>query len=73
VIAEVGSRELGAMKQRRDGLKIQRGRGVIGRNVVGRVRPLRVAGYGEGENGQSNGPTGCDRMSHIRCGVASSL
>jgi len=37
---------------------------MIGGNVVGRVRPLRVARRGEGENGQSHGPTGCQGMLH---------
>jgi len=51
VVTEVGAGQLLARKDRWDRVNIERRRGVIGGNVVGRVGPLRITGRSEGENG----------------------
>ena len=53
VVTEVGGRSAARRENRRQGVNVERRRGVIGGNVVGRVGPLRITGRSEGENGQS--------------------
>jgi len=63
-VAEVRSRQLGAVENRRQGVDIERGGGVIGGNVVGGVGPLRVAGGSEREDCQRPGPTALEKVLH---------
>src|SRR5208283_4319151 len=64
VVAEVRSLELRAVEDGRNGLDVERRGRVIGRNVFGRVRPLRIAGGGECGDGQTKDPAAVDRVTH---------
>lgn len=37
---------------------------MVGRNIVRRVRPLRIAGRGEGEDCKGPDPTGFEKVLH---------
>ena len=52
-VAEVLAGQLRAGEDRRQGAHFERGGGVIGGNIVGRVGPLRIAGRGDGKDGQT--------------------
>src|ERR1035437_10339010 len=55
-IAEVFAGEFLAGKNRRQGAHLERRGGMVGRNIVGRVRPLCIAGSGNGTDSQSENP-----------------
>ncbi len=57
-VAEVFTRQLCTMKDRRQRAHIQRSGGMIGRDIVGRIRPLRIAGHGDSKDCQAQNPTG---------------
>ena len=61
-IAEVFSCQLGAGENRRQGADLERRRGMIGGNIVGRVGPLRIAGRGDGENRTDREPNGASSV-----------
>ena len=64
VIAEAGAGELGTVQDGRNGMNVEWRLGVIGRNVVGGVGPLRVASGGKSENGESQDPAMVKRGCH---------
>ncbi len=55
-IAEVLAGQLRARQDRRQCAHLERGGGVVGRHIVGRVRPLRIAGCCDGEDSQTENP-----------------
>ncbi len=57
-ILEVFARELSARKNRRLRRNLQRSRRMIGRNIIGWVRPLGVADCGERGDGDFPAPIG---------------
>ena len=64
VVAEVGTLELSAMENGRNGMDIERRRWMVGGNIVSRVGPLRVARSSERENRQSPDPAALEKVLH---------
>src|SRR5208283_1506075 len=63
-VAEVLACQLRAVENRRQGVDVKRRRGVIGGNVVSRVRPLCITGRCERENSQAQRPAALNWMLH---------
>jgi hypothetical protein len=48
----------------RQGMNIERRRRMVGRNIVGRIRPLRVAGGGKSEDRKGPEPAAFEEVLH---------
>src|ERR1700722_15052492 len=64
VVLEVSSCQLCAVKNGRQCMDTKRRRWMVGGNVFGGIRPLRVAGGGEREDGQGPDPAGFEEVCH---------
>jgi len=63
-ITEVVAAEFCAGEDGRQRADLERGRGVVGGHVAGRVGPLRVAARGERKDGQAENPAIAERAKH---------
>ncbi len=61
---EVFAGELVASQDWGQGAHFERGGGVISRNIVGRVRPLGIAGCGYGKDCQTQNPAAAYQVLH---------